>query len=151
MAKECSCSGCVSACEHVPGWFKPGEAEKVAAFLGMSLERLFREHLSVEYWIGGNEVFALRPNTDHGVAGQLAPYKPMGRCVFLKDGKCGIHAVKPFECREFLHGDPDEIVNARHEQVADSWRTEEAQAQIRTLYGSQPSVPKPKGLFEWLL
>lgn len=46
---SCKCESCQAACRQKPGWFLPGEAERVAEYLGISLEDLFRTKLAVDW------------------------------------------------------------------------------------------------------
>ena len=135
-----TCQSCQGACSHKPGWFKPGEAERAAAFLGMTLPEFFKEKLMVDYWQGdkasGHEdIFVLSPAIVGGVPGQEFGRDPRGECVFYAGGRCAIHPVKPFECREYVCSDTS--VRARHQSVMESWM--ENQDQISDLLG-RPSV-----------
>lgn len=138
---DCSCSNCQNACKRKPGWFKPGEVEKVATFLGISLQELFSDYLAIDYW-AGESIFILAPATKTltgGLPGQMYTYFGKGECVFFKDGKCSIHEVKPFECKELLH-DSMEISQQRHEDVAMFWKSD--QSQIKELYGKNPKIER---------
>ena len=137
MKKECACGSCQNACKNTPGWFRPGEAEKVAAFLGMPLDQLFKEKLGVNWW-SGDLAFVLAPAVTSMQPGQEFRYDPRGTCVFFQDGKCSIHEVKPFECADTMCGDSRKVTEERHEAIADSWRGEEHQAQIVKLLGREP-------------
>lgn len=140
LTVECSCSTCQKACTHKPGWFAPGEAEAVATHLGLTLEQLFKQHLMVDWHddVDGvsGDVFLLSPAVDDETPGEEFPGDPRGRCVFYKDGKCSIHAVKPKECREYVHGDSSTTVRIRHEVIAAEWV--EHQQQIKDLLGRKP-------------
>lgn len=133
--QSCFCEECKAACRYKPGWFLPGEAEEVAAHLKISLEELFETKLAVDWWIGTSEpdTFLLSPTVVSNGAGTEFPGNPQGTCIFFKEGLCEIHPVKPFECREMIHGEKD---NSRHGQVADAWRTH--QNQIAELLGREP-------------
>lgn len=135
--KECRCRYCSEACNHKPGWFKPGEAEKVADHLGLSLEDLFKTKLGVDWWEGsGEDIFLLTPALSNMTPGEEYPGDPRGSCVFFEDGLCSIHSVKPFECGEYMHGDSHGEISSRHRSVADLWR--DHQDQIETLLGREP-------------
>lgn len=141
--ESCTCAACVACCERKPGWFKPGEAEKVAAFLKIPLDELFRDYLAVDWWVGGAEgdTFVLSPGIVSSPTGEEMPYVAHGRCVFLKRGRCSIHAVKPFECAGSWCGDgPVERSGSLHEQAAEAWHTPENQTQITALLGREPSA-----------
>lgn len=100
--KDCVCEKCVSACKRSPGWFAPGEAEKAAALLGMSLVHFQAMYLIVDFWVGGARVLVPRKlGVDSGFkkATWGSGFQP-GRCALLgQDDRCRIHAEKPKECR----------------------------------------------------
>ena len=135
---ECQCDRCQSACTHRPDWFLPDEAEKAADHLGLSLPDFFERYLGVDWWDGGftpgSETFLLAPATVEMAPGQEYPADPRGQCVFFENGRCGIHAVKPFECSALIHGDPN--VLKHHREVAEAWKPH--QAQVEELLGHAP-------------
>lgn len=122
--KDCSCGTCVKACETTPGWFAPKEAENAAKVLGIDWAE-FRKQLIVDYWVSttGPDILAYSPRkigVDDGK--YLASWSwafTAAKCVFLKDGKCSIHAVKPYECR---HAMPCEGSQGLRLQIADKWK-----------------------------
>lgn len=135
---SCICDQCVAACRNKPGWFKPGEVEKVAEFLGMSLQQLFNEKLQVDYWVGKGkgDIYNLTPGIIEEMERKVVPWFPHGTCVFLKDDRCEIHSVKPFECRETLCSCCDtktEIKVSPHQEAGLAWNNEEDQEQVNTL------------------
>ena len=130
---DCTCDGCQRACENKPGWFKPGEAEKAADFLGLPLQAFFKDYLAVDWWEGEKDIFLLAPATDRSGTGTEYPANPKGECIFYKDGLCSIHPVKPFECKEYIHNKP---IGDRHQVVAKTW--EPNQKQIKSLLGREP-------------
>jgi len=137
---ECDCAQCVALCERRPGWFAPGEAEKVAAYLGLSLEDLFRRRLSVDYRTATKEepreIYVLSPAIE-GKAGGYFPFAPFGRCTFLTvDGKCEIHAVKPIECR-MASGCKDAHDEGLHADLPRQWDHPELQQQLVELAGGK--------------
>lgn len=145
----------MAACKYKPGWFKPEEIEKAAAFLKMTVKEFFNKYLQVEYWEGdeqssGKDVFILAPVPGACSPGQLANYRvAIGTCVFLKDGKCSIHPVKPFECKEMIHDVNDA---GPHEEAMASWNNEKDQKQIAELLGYKPEIPEHSFLdgLNWL-
>lgn len=139
--ESCACAHCQSSCLHKPGWFLPGEAERVAAFLGLSLPELFASKLGVDWHEEEGDIpetFVLAPATTDMEAGTEYPGDPRGACVFYEGGRCTIHPVKPFECREALHGDADDVIVARHPVVAQAWAKQ--QGQIEMLLGREPQA-----------
>lgn len=151
--QSCTCGNCVKCCERRPGWMMPGEAEKIAAFLNLSMQELFDRYLIADFWCGGfygntegeaytepaldSDVLVLSPAA-HDITPGTRPRWSWGmagghRCVFLKEGQCSIHAVKPFECRESWCGDDGKTPGGGiplHEQAARAWNTVEHQQQI---------------------
>lgn len=135
--ESCTCAKCREACSYRPGWFLPGEAEEVAYHLGVSLETLFETKLMVDWWVGDDaDVFVLSPAIVGEEAGTETQEVVQGTCVFFENGSCLIHAVKPFECREMIHGEKNGERNGRHEWVANAWRS--FQDQIVGLLGREP-------------
>ena len=136
---ECECDSCVTNCSNKPGWFAPGEAERAAEPLGISLRELFETRLMVDWPTPNpNNQFLLSPAIVGGEPGAEFPVNPRGVCVFLTEGKCGIHGAKPRECRESDHRNTQEETTELHEEIGKQWATPEHQAQIRTLLGREP-------------
>jgi Fe-S-cluster containining protein len=142
--EACECITCSGACTHKPGWFMPGEVAEAAKFLGMEPQAFFDKYLAVDFFEGGYEdevpdtVFVLAPALV-GEEGGMYPYEPRGTCVFYKDGKCGIHAVKPFECRKYIHSDHRQVAILRHQDVAVAWQSH--QDEVKALF-QHPYVPE---------
>ncbi len=113
-SSECSCEKCQSFCKNQPGWFMPGEAEKVAAYLGMPLPNLLGWQIKKVRSPRGVEI--LQPATIGGPAEGLQ----RGVCTFFSDGRCRIHAVKPFECRNVSHADMDS--HQIRQDIYDAWK-----------------------------
>lgn len=148
---ECSCTDCVSACEKKPGWFIPGEIKAAADLLGMSEKDFFDKYLSVDYW--GNPdswKFVLSPATLNATPGQEFPFDPSGQCVFLtEEGKCLIHAAKPYECKSYDHRKKEneeggKQASTQHLSVAESWIPHKDY--IANLLGREPEVVPPNHL-----
>jgi Fe-S-cluster containining protein len=125
----CACEDCQRGCAYKPGWFRPGEPEKAAELLGVSLAELFRTRLAVDWWEGhpdvvGENVYVIAPALVGEEPGEMYPGDPSGRCVFFKKGRCEIHAAKPFECAVLAHGDSGGsggVIYKRHKAVAGEW------------------------------
>lgn len=118
----------------------PGEAEKTAAHLGITLEKLFEEKLVINWFenLNGEEMFVLSPAVTKTQPGGMADGDPRGTCVFLKDGLCSIHVVKPHECAMYNHVDSPAEVATRHRAVAEAWRSH--QPLLKSLLGEEPEV-----------
>lgn len=109
MPKECACLTCITACVRCPGRLVPDDLAPIASHLGLSVPELMAKYLT--------------PSDDLDNTGALRPQwiKNYG-CVFLKNQRCSIHAVKPFECREWTHDVTSEQVDAIIERIGDAWR-----------------------------
>lgn len=135
-AASCVCKTCVAACRYQPGICAPGDAERIAAHLGLEspAEAVEAGWLIVDYWVGGPKYYRPR-RVDETGDGPLARYglSFLDRfgdlfaerdCLFLTtDGRCSVHAVKPAECAMALphaHGDVQAHTNKR--SVVDLWR-----------------------------
>jgi Fe-S-cluster containining protein len=132
-----TCTHCRSACSHKPGWFNPGEVEKVAEYLGISVQELFDTKLQVDWWQGdgvADEVFILSPAVFGGAAGDMFDANPRGTCVFFENERCTIHEVKPHECRQVVACQPRDP--ELHPSFAHSWK--DHQDQIQELLGREP-------------
>lgn len=150
MAKRtqssCSCETCQSYCTYKPGWFKRGEAEKAATLLGMTLKDFFNKYLRVDFVVGntyyekGDTFFVLSPGVKGCETGKEASFNPTGECVFYKEGKCQIHAAKPWECLQAWHEEPSSGVPKK--QAAETWR--EHQADFQELMGREPVFKEPE-------
>ena len=144
---ECSCSECQNACKHMPGRFLPAEAEKAAEHLGLTLKEFFDKSLGVNWWEADSEIkedtFFLAPAITTMNPGSEYPGNPGGQCVFFKGGKCSIHAVKPFECREYQHDDPNPMIQERSKEIAKAWV--DHQQQIKDLLGRDPETEEYSG------
>jgi Fe-S-cluster containining protein len=151
--QDCSCKTCRTACEVKPGWFLPGEAEKAADYMGLSIEDFFRQYLLVDYYFDDDDkdIFVLSPGILESKSGQEYPGDPHGTCIFYKDGKCSIHPVKPYECRKSIHDEGWEAVEQRHEYVARTWSHDrEAGNKIRKLLGREPQA-ESWGMFDAIM
>jgi Fe-S-cluster containining protein len=144
MTIECSCDRCQAACTVKPGWFKPGEIAPVAKFLNLTEQELFDRYLGVDWWEAGycggraveNDIFLLAPAITSMSPGSEYPGDPHGTCVFLKDGRCEIHEVKPYECKKYFHGSKHEEINFTRSEIVRLWETE--QAKIIELLDREP-------------
>lgn len=101
---ECSCDDCNSACRS-PGALMPTDVVHIAAFLNSSEMQLVGTKLQKD--VGSNI---------------LRPMVKRGWCTFYKKNVgCTIHAVKPFECREYYHRDTCAVMSARTTYIHAAW------------------------------
>jgi Fe-S-cluster containining protein len=136
----CTCTHCVNACESKPGWFMP---EQIPALLEHFQVKTIKELLPkigidfLDHPADGPLVLA--PNIV-GNNSHVYPLEPRGVCVFLKEGRCSIHAVKPFECAELLHGDSHMTVGLRHAGIGKAWRGRQELEEFRK------DIPEPDAM-----
>lgn len=144
---SCDCQSCHSACKNKPGWFLPGEAEKVADYLKIPLQQLFDDYLAVDWYSDdkGVDYYPISPAVVGNETGAMFPYKPSGTCVFLDNGKCKIHAVAPFECQKYYHTQEHSETRQRHDYVAKAWSGNKQQEE---LLGSEPCPPEPESMMD---
>ncbi len=128
---SCGCDDCQEACLSSPGWFLPEQVERVADYLNLTLEALFRKYLavSVAELADGSRRHGVMPHKlrDHKRPGGLWTLPELaepGRCVFFDRGKCGIYPVRPFECSRMIHSHRKELKTLRR-QVVERWTREE--------------------------
>lgn len=134
---DCTCKVCVEACTFKPGYFAPGEAERAATLLGLTLQEFFDQYLGVDWYDKDETIFVLSPALAYMGGGGMFPPDPRGRCIFLDEhNRCKIHAAKPWECRRYHHGLSSEHVDAHHEAVASMWKGHEQQ--LTDLLGRAP-------------
>lgn len=101
--KECTCLRCIMACVRAPGRLLPDDVDPIADYLGINTPLLVAEYLED----GGRETWRPRLTPDG--------------CVFLKDQRCTIHAVKPYECREAMHDLSLAAVAQIEDEIAAAW------------------------------
>lgn len=140
-----TCATCVSACQRRPGWFLPGEAEKAAKLLGLTLVELFQQRLTADFWYEDETIatttFVLSPLVEGQEPGTETPLNGFrGRCTFLTDDdRCEIHEAKPFECAQWYCGVHKDDLPVPHVDVARAWS--DHQGQIAELLGHDPEPP----------
>lgn len=154
---DCICNRCTDACQTRPGWFRPGEAERVADHLGLTLPQLFRQYLGVDWcldWVRHRVTFGLAPRITTAEGGTEYPADPHGTCIFFQEGRCAIHAVKPYECRQMSHADSRLTTSTRRRRLALLWQRSLTQLcqllgrfpQAQPLTGSQLSTLQTHGV-----
>lgn len=141
----CRCESCINRCEVAPGWLIPGEIEKIATFLNLSLENLFLNFISIDYWVADriffDDIFVLSPSTIDVIPGNIFPTdNRYGKCIFLKEEKCLIHPVKPYECKMVYHDTSKADEYKLHIKVAEMWDNDENKKQIIQLLGKNKEL-----------
>lgn len=93
----CACSECLACCERQPGYLIPDDLPTISQYLGEPVE---------PYLVASPGALVGRV-TSRGLekfrVGSIVPrtVNAAGRCVFLDEGRCRIHAVAPFGCSMF--------------------------------------------------
>ena len=88
---ECSCSTCVACCRRQPGPLAPGDFERIQGFLGASPEQMKKL-----FWRSPGALVQQAGRQFR--IGTITPKRSAGKCVFLENDRCTIHAVKPVGC-----------------------------------------------------
>ncbi len=80
------CTECGQCCTGAPGytWVSESEIVAIAAHLGLSLDEFGKKYLRL---VNGHFALLEKPVTYD--------------CIFLKDKKCQIYALRPKQCRTF--------------------------------------------------
>jgi len=135
---NCNCNKCKNACMYCPGWFLPKEIKDVATLLNISISKLFKTKLAVNWWVEDKEIFVLSPALKSATPGTETPADPRGECIFYVKGQCEIYSARPFECRKFKHTESTNEVHLRHEVVSLAWK--KSQKYITSLLGRTPEA-----------
>lgn len=141
-----TCATCQSGCTSKPGWFLPGEAERAAEFMGLTVDEFFRQYLAVDWWEDSPNIFLLSPAVKEASPGSEFPGDPRGECVFYRHGRCQIHPAKPHECRVQWCG---AVSGSVHRDTAMAWKGH--QGQVSALLGREPEAKKFGSGFSSLL
>lgn len=101
--RDCTCEKCVSACKRSPGKMLPYEAERIAKFLELPFDELKKKLIKNYHYNSETDPLIWEPrkvgmDEDEEIASDEYTNR-RGTCVFLKNDRCTIHEVKPFECR----------------------------------------------------
>jgi Fe-S-cluster containining protein len=125
----CACTACVACCKRQPGPLIPGDMEKIAAHLGVTMEEA-----KGKFWASpGSLVKNLSTGTVQRI-GTITPRWRKGRCVFLDENdRCSIHPVAPFGCAYFDTHMGMDTAHPRSLFVATVTESEEYQALRNTL------------------
>ncbi len=121
-----------ACCQHSPGWFGPGEAERAAELLGLQmgdfatrylvLDSARVDDLRIEVFVPVKVDAAGVPVEGPNVRISRVYHLMDGRCVFYDaEGKaCRIHAARPVECRHYFCEQPEDR-NLSKQAIARMW------------------------------
>lgn len=93
----CDCKKCQAGCETAPAACGPGDIDKIAEYWGVN-----RQSLLVNNFELSEGAIVRTPAGDMKVPGIVPQRKSTnGSCIFFANGKCTIHPVSPYGCRNF--------------------------------------------------
>ena len=120
---SCECESCKNACKHKPGWFMPEQIDAILKYFNViSIDELLKlGQIAIDWWVDDNNILLLAPNIK-GNEEIYYPGDPTGECIFFNRGKCDIYKIRPYECRQYFHGQSFNITDKRHEKVAQMWK-----------------------------
>jgi len=121
---ECSCDLCVSSCSVTPGWFLPSQIPSLLKhFKAKNVKELMMKHdIAIDWFESSPNVYLLSPNIVGNEGNPKYPSWPEGTCVFLKDKKCTIHKVKPYECAKCHHDDSHQKGQNTRKKIVAAWK-----------------------------
>ena len=143
-AMDCSCERCQGLCRNKPGWFTPQQIEVVARRQNTTVAALFKTHLTIDTALVREAgrmtaIYVLAPAIRGKKAGAISDPTARGECVWLKDGRCVIHDVKPAECRATDHTMSALDSNMLRAAILKQWAP--YRKFIQTLYGKKLKPP----------
>lgn len=136
MRKQCNCETCASLCSGNPGWFLPGEAEKAAEALSMSIETFLQDLCIIEYWTGSPDIYVLAPRRSRqehfGVARWADVFRTGSPCRMLGQAGCRLSVDhRPTECATTFGCSEEQSLS--REQIVRLWDTPELQKQLERM------------------
>ncbi|MBA7643226.1 hypothetical protein ES703_50945 [subsurface metagenome] len=160
---SCTCKECISYCEKTPGWFRPKEIPLLAEFLELPIVKVFEKYLIADFWIGDEKnIYVLSPvkDLDHSelpehelITIQKEHNELLGRdrdkagkraswgyafiyapCIFLKDDRCTIYPVRPFECAIANHNETPKNIR---ELISREWHNNHLIETLLTTKGTK--------------
>lgn len=112
-------------CERRPCWPTPDEAKRIK-------DAGFGDRLMIDYWVESPTDIKIECPAIVGYEGLNAPFIPVGRCTFLKDGLCELHdlGLKPLEGRVASCQGTVEDSQAVRDFIVSEWRNNQEQFNI---------------------
>lgn len=93
----CACRRCAISCEHLPGALAPSDLRTIASHLGHAdIAGFAQESLSASE----GATLSMADGRVIQLPTLVPKSTPSGACIFLKEGRCTIHAVSPFGCAQ---------------------------------------------------
>jgi Fe-S-cluster containining protein len=141
---DCSCDRCQSLCHNKPGWFTPQQIELVARKRDITIEDLFKDYLTIDAVLIAEAgkptgVYVLAPTIVGAESGSISDPVARGTCVWLRNGKCDIHDVKPAECRVTDHSTSAHDSDVLRASILKQWIP--YKKFVQNLYGKKLKLP----------
>lgn len=93
----CACRRCAISCEHLPGALAPSDLRTIASHLGHAdIATFAKESLCASE----GATLSMADGRVVQLPTLVPKSTPNGACIFLKEGRCTIHAVSPFGCSQ---------------------------------------------------
>ena len=142
---DCTCDRCQAFCRNKPGWFLPGQIETVARSLHLTVAALFRQYLRIDMALvregeRTTAIYVLAPAIRGTKPGAITDPTAHGDCIWLTDGRCAIHAVKPAECGAIDHTTSPQDINLTRATILKQWMP--YKRLIQDLYGKKLKPPQ---------
>jgi Fe-S-cluster containining protein len=141
---DCSCDRCQSLCHSKPGWFTPQQIELVARKRDVAIEDLFKDYLTIDAVLIAEAgrptgVYVLAPAIVGAESGSISDPAARGTCVWLRNGKCDIHEMKPAECRATDHSTSARDSDLLRAAILKQWIP--YKKFVQNLYGKKLKLP----------
>jgi Fe-S-cluster containining protein len=140
------CFGCGSCCIAHPCALAPLDMSKIADFLGVSIDSLFQRFLVLDFVEhSGRRRYYICPARKNDRAGTVVDGDwtfSSSPCIFLRDGKCSIEAVKPrggrmYYCR-YIAQSGRNMVRYGKKRAAKDWSRARLLRQLTSLASKRP-------------
>jgi|SRR5579862_4870139 len=141
---DCACDRCQNFCRQKPGWFTPDQIAPLARRLNLSIGELYRRFLRIDAVLIAERgqmkaAFVLAPAMIDKRPGAIADPADHGACVWLTDGRCGIHEMKPRECRLVDHATTPADGDRLRSAILKQWVP--AKGFVQEFYGKKLKAP----------
>lgn len=118
---DCTCKTCVAMCQR-PCWPSPSEVLVLMA-------KGYGSRLMLDWWVSEGDIFIICPACVDREGKQAPEFvRDFRPCTFLKDERCEIHDMKPWEGRV---ADCSKDCKGFHKEAAMFWNTPEGVTVVR--------------------
>ena len=135
------CQQCGKCCEIHPCALAPDDLSRIANFLGLTEEELFRNFLVLDYVEDSEHgSYYVAPARNGDRAGRIVDAKwtfAESPCIFLQDRRCSIEQVKPKGGREFycslITNSNRNLIGYSKKKAAQDWSKSDSLNQLLNL------------------